>query len=199
MPSVPPNKRSRLSHPKTRLAPDLDPGLSGPSPYSIALVGMPGAGKTTVGRLLADRLSLPFADSDAEVECAAGATIAQIFDRDGEAAFRALERATIERLLRDPPLVLATGGGAMADSGTRAILLDRAITTWLDAPVEVLVARLSGAIERPLLANDSPAQLAALEARRRRRYATARLRVDASGSASAVTAHVIRAIESSIA
>ncbi|HEY0300409.1 MAG TPA: shikimate kinase, partial [Rhizomicrobium sp.] len=89
---------------------------------SVALVGMMGAGKSSIGRRLAARLNVPFKDADAEIEAAAGCTISEIFERYGEPAFRAGERKVIARLLAEPPHVIATGGGAFMDAATRATL-----------------------------------------------------------------------------
>src|SRR5688572_25579306 len=94
----------------------------------VALVGMPGSGKTTIGALLAERLGLNFRDSDAEIEAETGQTIPDLFASHAEAHFRTQERATIDRLLGPAPLILATGGGAMTDASTRQILLARATT-----------------------------------------------------------------------
>src|ERR1700730_8910688 len=101
------------------------------APKTIALVGLMGAGKTSIGRRLAQRLGLPFIDADAEVEAAAGTSIDESFQRHGEAAFRDGERRFMARLLEQPPHVLATGGGAFMDPATRALLRARTITVWL--------------------------------------------------------------------
>ena len=102
---------------------------------TVALVGMMGAGKTSVGRRLAARLGVPFRDADHEIEAAAGLTVAEIFDRFGEGHFRDGERKVIARLLDEPPHVLATGGGAFMDEATRAAMARAAFTIWLKAPV----------------------------------------------------------------
>lgn len=105
---------------------------------SIVLVGMPGAGKTAIGRRLALRLNLPFHDADAEIEAAAGRSIAEIFARYGEPHFRDGERRVIARLVAGPPIVLATGGGAYADPATRRALRDAgAVAIWLHTPLQV--------------------------------------------------------------
>ena len=98
---------------------------------SIVLVGLMGAGKTSIGRRLAARLGLPFRDADAEIELAAGCTIAELFDRFGEREFRDGERRVIRRLLAGDPLVLATGGGAFMDADTRATVRREAVSIWL--------------------------------------------------------------------
>src|ERR1700679_2929074 len=108
---------------------------------TIALVGMMGAGKSVVGRRLATRMALPFIDSDAEIESAAGMSIAQFFERYGEQEFREGERRVITRLLAGPVCVLSTGGGAFMDDATRALLHEKAISVWLKADVNVLVER----------------------------------------------------------
>ena len=112
---------------------------------------MMGAGKTEVGRSLAARLGWPFHDSDEEVERAAGCTIAELFAREGEASFRQRERKAVAALLSRGPLVLATGGGAMAHPETRSLLLERSQTIWLDAVPAILARRIAGAGDRPLL------------------------------------------------
>ncbi len=100
-------------------------------PKTIVLVGLMGAGKSSIGRRLAQLLALPFTDADAEIEAAAGVSVEEIFARDGEAAFRSGERRVIARLLDNPVQVLATGGGAFMDPETRALIRARAISIWL--------------------------------------------------------------------
>ncbi len=122
---------------------------------TVALVGMMGAGKTSIGKRLAARLNVPFRDADQEIENAAGMSVAEIFEQYGEPEFRRLERSVIARLLGHPPHVLATGGGAYMDDGTRAALKQQAFTIWLKAPVEILLGRVKKRQEatqtRPLL------------------------------------------------
>jgi shikimate kinase len=150
----------------------------------IALVGLPGAGKTTVGRRLAKRLGLPFVDTDAEVEAAAGLAIPEIFGRLGEAAFRDGERRVIARLVEGPPRVIATGGGAFMNPKTRALILERCIAIWLDGDVARLAGRAGRSGRRPLLDGKDPVgSLRALAAIRNPVYAEAHLRI-ASGDAS---------------
>ena len=143
-----------------RKAAETDPGDTlAPAPLdarSIVLVGLMGAGKTTVGRRLARRLCLDFVDADAEIEQAAGETVPEIFARHGEAAFRAGERRVIARLLAGPPHVLATGGGAFMDSVTRANIAARGISIWLKADLDVLMKRVAKRGDRPLLQNGDP-------------------------------------------
>ncbi|MBA4208526.1 MAG: shikimate kinase [Parvibaculum sp.] len=123
---------------------------------SIVLVGLMGAGKTTVGRRLAKRLDLAFVDADAEIEDAAGETIPEIFERRGEAAFREGERRVIARLLAGRPQVLATGGGAYMDPATRANIAARGISIWLKADLDTLMKRVGKRGDRPLLQNGDP-------------------------------------------
>jgi len=123
---------------------------------TVALVGMMGAGKTSIGKRLAMRLGVAFKDADHEIEEAAGLTVAEIFERHGEPEFRAGERRVIARLLADPPHVLATGGGAYMDACTRTAMKERAFTIWLKAPVELLLSRTAKRATRPLLNNADP-------------------------------------------
>ncbi len=109
---------------------------------TVALVGMMGAGKTSIGRRLATRLEVGFADADHEIEAAAGMTVPEIFAKYGEPEFRRLERNVIARLLHDTPHVLATGGGAYMDESTRAAMREAAFTIWLKAPVDILLGRV---------------------------------------------------------
>jgi shikimate kinase len=123
---------------------------------TVALVGMMGAGKTAIGKRLAARLEVPFRDADHEIEEAAKRTIPEIFAAFGEPEFRRLERNVIARLLKEPPHVLATGGGAPMDPATRAALKADAFTIWLKAPVDVLLGRVRKRDNRPLLKNADP-------------------------------------------
>ena len=123
---------------------------------TVALVGLMGAGKTTVGRRLAQALDLPFADADSEIAAAAGRSIDAIFAEHGECEFRRGERQVIARLLDGPAHVLATGGGAFIDARTRALMKERAISIWLKAPLDVLMKRVSKRDHRPLLKEDDP-------------------------------------------
>jgi shikimate kinase len=125
----------------------------------IALVGMMGVGKTTIGKRLAQRLSLPFVDADHEIVAAAAMTVAEIFERYGEAHFRDGERRVIARLLDGQQKVISTGGGAFINDETRAIMLDRARVVWLDADLETLVDRTSRKSDRPLLLNGNPTEI----------------------------------------
>lgn len=150
----------------------------------VALVGLPGAGKTRVGRALAKRLDCGFMDSDEEVERVAGVTVSSIFARRGEAAFRTLEREAIERFMQREPGVIALGGGAFQTPSNREPLLHRAVAIWLDVAEDVLVERLRRSGDRPLLAGaDLRERLRALSAERLACYAQAHLRVAAATSA----------------
>lgn len=122
----------------------------------IVLVGLMGVGKTTVGRRLAQRLGLPFVDADAEIETAAGMTIAEIFERFGEAHFRDGERRVIARLIDGAPKVIATGGGAFVNDETRGLILDQATAVWLDADPSILAERVAKRDHRPLLRGKDP-------------------------------------------
>src|SRR5690348_2514677 len=137
---------------------------------TVALVGLMGAGKSSIGRRLAQRLGLPFIDADTEIEAAADATIEEIFQRHGEAGFRDGERRVIARILDSPTHVLATGGGAFMDASTRALLRARAITVWLRADIELMLARVARRSNRPLLKSGDPR--AVLERLIRQRYPT---------------------------
>ena len=120
-------------------------------PRTIILIGMMGAGKSTIGRRLAAKLGLRFVDADSEIEAAAGCTIADIFERHGEAAFRDGERRVIARLLDQPVHVLATGGGAFNDPRTREAIARLGVSVWLRADVDLLVRRVGRRNNRPLL------------------------------------------------
>lgn len=130
-------------------------------PKSLVLIGMMGAGKTSVGRQLAHKLGLPFVDADHEIETAAQATITEIFERDGEAAFRNGERRVIARLLEGPVCVLATGGGAFMHAETRAKIRERAISIWLRADLDLLTRRVGRRRDRPMLHNGDPRRILA--------------------------------------
>ena len=159
---------------------------------SIVLVGLMGAGKSTVGRRLAGRLSLSFVDADAEIEAAAGLTIGEIFARYGEPHFRDGERRVIARLIDGTPKVIATGGGAFIDARTRALVLEQALAIWLDAEVEVLVDRVRRRDTRPLLRDRDPGEvLRELAARRNPLYALAHLRVASNHSPHDTTVRAI--------
>ena len=162
------------------------PGAPGETPLpscvtgrSIVLVGLMGAGKTSIGRRLAARLGLGFRDADAEIELAAGCSIPELFDRYGERDFREGERRVIRRLLAGEPLVLATGGGAYMDAETRATVRSDGVAVWLRVALPTLVRRVSTRNNRPLLAGGNAAEvLAELMHKRHPFYAEAELVVD---------------------
>ena len=122
-------------------------------PKTIVLVGLMGAGKSCIGRRLASRLEVPFVDADAEIEKAAGLTIAEIFEKYGEPYFRDGEWRVMTRLLQGEPCILAAGGGAFMDEETRTLIKERATSLWLRAELDTLVARTKGRSHRPLLNN----------------------------------------------
>ena len=167
----------------------------------VVLVGLMGAGKSTVGRRLAKRLGLPFVDSDDEIEDAAGCSAAEMFDRYGEADFRDGERRLVARLVDDTVRVIATGGGAFVDPRTRKLLNERAITIWLDAPVGILTERTGRRDTRPLLRNSDPAAtLERLSEERGPAYAEAHIRVRSDESAhSKVVESILGALEDYLA
>lgn len=144
----------------------------------IVLVGLMGAGKSTVGRRLAQRLRLPFVDADAEIEAAAGMSVAEIFERFGEPYFRDGERRVIARLVDGRPKVIATGGGAFVNADTRALILAQATAVWLDADPRVLAERVKRRDTRPLLRGRDPlAVLTGLAEVRNPFYAMAPIRI----------------------
>jgi shikimate kinase len=141
-----------------------------PTDRCIVLVGLMGAGKSTVGRRLARRLDRPFIDSDDEIEKAADRSISEIFNSFGEASFRDGERRVIARLLGGEPKVIATGGGAFMDGETRALILERCIAVWLDADIPTLAERVTRRDHRPLLHGKDPAEVLRRLAEARRPY-----------------------------
>lgn len=158
----------------------------------IVLVGLMGAGKSTVGRRLAARLGLPFVDADAEIETAAGMSIADIFDRFGEPYFRDGERRVIARLMDGERRVIATGGGAFVDAETRAAILDTGYAVWLDAAPAVLAERVARRDTRPLLRGGDPrAVLEELARARNPFYAMAPLRVASHQAPHDITVNAI--------
>ncbi len=123
---------------------------------SIVLIGLMGAGKTTIGRRLAKKLKMPFADADTEIEKAAGKTVPEIFDEHGEQYFRDGERRVIDRLLNEHPRILATGGGAYMNEATRTAISKNAVSVWLKADFDLLMKRVRRRSNRPLLKTDDP-------------------------------------------
>jgi shikimate kinase len=166
-----------------------DPALRG---RTIALVGLMGAGKSSVGRRLAHALGLPFRDADEEVERAAGRSVAEIFEQLGETAFRDGERRVIARLLEEPPHVLATGGGTFMNPETRKLIASKAISVWLQADVDVLARRVARKNDRPLLHGRDPHEvLSALARERYPVYAEADLAVESAESPHHITVQAI--------
>ncbi|QNM82675.1 shikimate kinase [Sphingomonas sabuli] len=163
----------------------------------IVLVGLMGAGKSTVGRRLARRLSLPFVDSDDEIEDAAGCSPAEMFERYGEADFRDGERRLVARLIDGSVRVIATGGGVFVDPRTRKLLNERAITVWLDAPIDVLAERTGRRDTRPLLRTPDPkGTLEELSKARGAAYSEAHIRVTSGeGAHSNVVETIVEALE----
>jgi len=164
---------------------------------TIALVGMMGAGKSSVGRRLAAKLGVPFRDADAEIEAAAGCTISEIFDRFGEASFRDGECRVISRLLSEPPHVLATGGGAFIDERTRGAIKSHAVSVWLRASVDLLVSRVNRRDTRPLLRSGDPREIVERLLREREPiYSEADLVLDSEeGPHSTLVERIVAALE----
>ena len=159
---------------------------------TIALVGLMGVGKSTVGRRLAKRLGLPFADGDDEIEAAAGMTVSEIFASMGAGEFRAGEARVMRRLLEGPRLVLATGGGAMLNLETRALMKTHAVTVWMRADLEVIAQRVQRRDTRPLLRGKDPLEtLRTLAEARYPVYGEADLTVDVAGGAHAEAVEAI--------
>ena len=163
----------------------------------VVLVGLMGVGKSTVGRRLARRLGLPFVDTDEEIEGAAGYPAAEIFERYGEQDFRDGERRLVARLIEGDVRVIATGGGAYVDPRTRQLLNERAITIWLDAPVDILAERTSRRDTRAQLRNgDRKAILEQLAAERRQSYEEAHIHVKSgAGAHKDVVDAIVEALE----
>jgi len=171
--------------------------VTGPSARTIVLVGLMGAGKSTIGRRLAVRLGLPFVDADVEIERASGLSIAEIFERFGEAHFRDGERRVIARLIAGPPKVVATGGGAFVAADTRALILAEAVAVWLDADIATLAERVKRRDTRPLLRDRDPAEvLAELASVRNPLYAEAHIHISSKPTPHDAT---VRAIVAALA
>ncbi|MEY4055319.1 MAG: hypothetical protein RL519_654 [Pseudomonadota bacterium] len=163
----------------------------------VVLVGMMGTGKSSIGRRLASLLHLPFVDADEAIEQAAQLTIAEIFERHGEAAFRDGERRVIARLLDGERKVIATGGGAFVNAETRGLILAKAITVWLDADIDTLVERTARKDTRPLLRQGNPREiLTRLRDERRPAYAEAPIHVTSGrGPQTRTVARVLKEID----
>jgi len=167
----------------------------------LVLVGLMGVGKSTVGRRLAKRLGLSFVDSDAAIEDASGYSAAEVFERYGESDFRDGERRLVARLVEGDVRVIATGGGAYVDPHTRKLLNERAITVWLDAPVDILAERTSRRDTRAQLRNGDPkATLERLSDERRPSYEEAHIHVKSgAGAHRDVVDSIITALEDYLA
>ncbi|MCZ8324070.1 MAG: shikimate kinase [Sphingomonadaceae bacterium] len=168
----------------------------------VVLVGMMGTGKSSIGKRLSALLHLPFVDADEAIEEAAQLTISEIFERHGEAHFRDGERRVIARLMdganpADRRKIIATGGGAFVNPETRALILDKAVTVWLDADVDTLVERTSRKDTRPLLRQGDPREiLTRLRAERAPAYAQAPIHVmSGRGPASRTVTRVLQEID----
>ena len=161
----------------------------------IVLVGLMGAGKSSVGPRLAARLRVPFADVDREIERSEGLAVAEIFDRLGEAHFRRLEGEAIARLSDGPPCVIAAGGGAFVDADNRRLLLDRCRVIWLDADAATLADRVRHDGDRPLLRGGDPhATLTGLMEQRGPLYAEAHFRIGADPPVDRVVDLIVAAL-----
>ncbi|HTK34684.1 MAG TPA: shikimate kinase [Caulobacteraceae bacterium] len=167
---------------------------------TIALVGLMGVGKSSIGRRLAAALDLPFHDADDEIERAAGRSVSDIFAERGEAEFRDGERKVIARLLDEPPHVLATGGGAFVHPQTRALIKQKAISVWLKADIDVLLRRVARKDNRPLLRGRDPRPvLEALARERLPAYAEADVSVETGETPhQAAVEAVLRALKSHV-
>ncbi|MEQ8395652.1 shikimate kinase [Thalassobaculum sp.] len=148
---------ARMDAPESSPAAVISPPHVTRLPRTLVLVGLMGAGKSSIGRRLAQRFGVDFLDADVEIETAAGRTIPEIFEELGEAAFRDGERRVIRRLLEDrTPHVLATGGGAFMAADTRAVVREKGMSLWLKADIDTLYERVSRRSNRPLLKTADP-------------------------------------------
>jgi shikimate kinase len=183
---------------KRSTAKDMEAVKSGLGSRTIVIVGLMGAGKTSVGRRLAEKLKLPFIDADHEIEAAAGKSIAEIFADHGEDYFREGERRVITRILDHGPQVLATGGGAFMNEETRGYIRAKGLSVWLKAELGVLLNRVSKRNNRPLLNQGDPETIMRdLMHQRYPVYATADVTVETSDAHHATTVNeVIRALAS---
>jgi shikimate kinase len=165
--------------------------------HTVVLVGMMGSGKTAIGRALAAELGVPFLDSDAAIEEAAAATIAEIFARDGEAFFRKREAEVLRRLLSGPPGIVSTGGGAFLAEANREAIAEMGVALWLDADLETLWERVRHKDTRPLLRTANPkATLTEIYKARTPIYSLAGLRVpvDPAATIAETTQSVIKTL-----
>ncbi len=166
--------------------------LGPPRDRTIALVGLMGVGKTSIGRRLAAALNLPFRDADQEIEAAAGRSIADIFSERGEAEFRDGERRVIARLMDGPPHVLATGGGAFTRAEIRQVILQKGVAIWLKADLAILAKRVARKTSRPLLIGKDPLEVLTVQAEARYPlYAAAHLTIDTGDAPHGVTVNAI--------
>lgn len=186
-----------MDHDETELSTAEIAALARRIDRPVVLVGMMGTGKSSIGRRLAALLHLPFVDADEAIEEAAQLTIAEIFERHGEAAFRDGERRVIARLMDGERKVIATGGGAFVNAETRALILSKAITIWLDADIDTLVERTARKNTRPLLRQGDPREiLTRLRDERRPAYAEAPIHITSGrGPQSRTVARVLKEID----
>jgi shikimate kinase len=158
----------------------------------VVLVGMMGAGKTTIGRRIAPRLGLPFFDADQEIEKAAGMSVSDLFAAHGEQSFREGEARVIRRLLEGPPHVLATGGGAVTHPETRALIAERAVSIWIKADIDTIVRRATRRNTRPLLQTGDPRETVERLIRQREPYyAAADIHVESQAGPHGATVDLI--------
>ena len=182
--------------PKNNLSGDVEAALNNLGGRSVVLVGLMGAGKTSIGRRLAEILGLPFVDADHEIEAAAGKSIPDIFAEHGEAHFRDGEKRVIARLLESGSQVLATGGGAYMNAETRERIRQRGISVWLKADLSLLMQRVLKRGGRPLLDNADPeAVMRKLMEERYPVYATADITVESTDAHhAAMVSEVLQAL-----
>ncbi|MEM7289157.1 MAG: shikimate kinase [Pseudomonadota bacterium] len=176
--------------------------IDGLGDRSIVLVGMMGSGKSAIGKMLATKLGIEFRDSDAEIELAAGRSVADIFEEYGEAEFRRVEERVISRLLSEGPLVLALGGGAFMNEATREAIDQRGVSVWLDVELGTLLERVMRKPgKRPLLSKGDPAEiLGKLLEKRTPIYSDADVQVTAiPGTKSDMRNHVLDCLDRQLA
>lgn len=171
--------------------------LSRLNQQTLVFVGLMGSGKSVVGKHVAAMLSLPFYDSDQEIEKAAQMTIAQLFEMYGESKFRALEQKVILNIIKKGPLILATGGGAYMNENIRKAVHQNGISIWLKADLHVLIERVSGCFARPLLQTANPKEtMQKLMEQRYPIYAQANLTINNHEEHYHIVAHnVVRSVE----
>lgn len=186
-----------MDNTETILSPQETRALARRVDRPIVLVGMMGVGKSTIGRKLAAALDLPFADADEEIETAARMSVSEIFEQFGEDYFRDGERRVIARLVGEKPAVIATGGGAFVNDETRRLILEKAISVWLDCDTDVLVERVTRKDTRPLLRDGDPREIIArLKAEREPFYRQAPIHVTSrAGPHEQTVQRILKAIE----